>query len=396
MDVTPVRVERLRTVDGLNALKGEWTALVDRARLRLPFQTWEWNATWWEVFREDRFAVVDDLEVRTVRDARSGTLLAVAPLMCTSRPGRGPFRTRVLQFFGTDPNITEVRGLVCSQQDEGRVVRALSADLWSRPRDWDWIRWDGVRLESEAVADIASAGPVRWGPDISAFELSLPSTWEQLRAHLSRNLKESLRKCYNSLKRDGHTFSLQVARTRDQVEPALERFFRLHAQRANLRDGVHHADVFEAPVSRRFLRALVGRLGARNLVRIFTLCVDDKPAAIRLAFATNDSLYLSYSGYDLAWANYGVMTTCLSEAIRYAISEGFATVNLSTGNDVSKARWRPAELVYRAGMQSAPTLRGSVARSTFYLGVRYLASGPFSNATRRLLARRGDSRPSSG
>jgi CelD/BcsL family acetyltransferase involved in cellulose biosynthesis len=396
MELTPIRVERLRTIDELNALKGEWNALVDRARLRLPFQTWEWNATWWEVFRADRFAVVDDLEVRTFRDARSGTLVAVAPLMRTSRPGRGPFRTRVLQFFGTDPNITEIRGLVCAPEDEGRVVRALCDDLWSRPRDWDWIRWDGIRLESEAVADIASAGPIRWGPDVSAFELSLPSTWEQLRARLSRNLKESLRKCYNSLKRDGHTFSLEVARTREEVEPALERFFHLHAQRANLCDGVRHEDVFEAPVSRRFMRALVGRLHARNLVRIFTICVDDKPAATRLAFATNDSLYLSYSGYDLAWAKYGVMTTCLSEAIRHAIGEGFATVNLSTGNDVSKARWRPAEHVYRRGVQSAPTLRGSIARSTYHLGVRYLGSGPLSHATRRLLTRQGDSRPSSG
>ena len=40
----------------------------------------------------------------------AGHLVAIAPLMRTSVPGIGPPVLRMLQFFGADPALTEIRG----------------------------------------------------------------------------------------------------------------------------------------------------------------------------------------------------------------------------------------------------------------------------------------------
>jgi hypothetical protein len=52
------------------------------------------------------------------------------------------------------------------------------------------------------------------------------------------------------------------------------------------------------------------------------------------------------------------MTTALAETLRYAIGEGTTWVNLSTGSDVSKTRWRPDKIVYRSAVQASPSARG--------------------------------------
>lgn len=50
-------------------------------------------------------------------------------MVLTRRPGVGSLAVRVLQFVGADPNMTELRGLVCRAEDEPAVLRALQRYL---------------------------------------------------------------------------------------------------------------------------------------------------------------------------------------------------------------------------------------------------------------------------
>lgn len=78
---------------------------------------------------------------------------------------------------------------------------------------------------------------------------------------------------------------------------------------------------------------------------MFELRVAGEVVASRVGFATGEAIYLYYSGYDPQWGRYGVMTTTLAEIVCYAIGCGLASLNLSTGDDVSKTRWRPDRIV---------------------------------------------------
>jgi CelD/BcsL family acetyltransferase involved in cellulose biosynthesis len=375
------------TTDALAALGPEWRALEDASLNRLPFLTFDWVESWWRHFAEQRQAVADHLEVRLLRDS-AGAIRGAFPFMRTERPGRGPLRVRVLQFFGSDPNITELRGALIHPGYEAAVTEALLADLDSRAGDQDWVQWSGIPAGSELEAALVRRPAVAWTRDIPNYILPLAQTWEEQQSLLKRNIRESLRKCYNSLKRDGHSFTLEVVREPESVRGALEHFFRLHARRADQTGTVVHRNVFEAPASRAFLLDVSERLARRGATRIFLLRVREEVVALRIAYVLQDSIYLYYSGYDPAWGKYSIMTTVVAEALKYAIEQGLKSANLSTGNDVSKTRWGPQEYIYRDAVQQRLSPRSRLARHGYELVQRARSDPRLKQLLARYLARR--------
>lgn len=274
-------------------------------------------------------------------------------------------------------------------------MQALLEHLEERSSEWDWIQWRGLRQDSEALRVLTAHPGVTLEGEIANYVLRLSGTWESFRSSRPRNIKESLRKCYNSLKRDGHAFSLEVATAPAEVRVAVERFLELHGARAELTGTVAHGNVFAAPNARAFLFDVCDRLAARNMVRIFQLRIAGKVVASRVGFALGDTLYLYFSGYDPAWAQYSVMTTTVAEAIRYALAQGFAQVNLSFGTDISKTRWEPEKLVYRGALQVSPQWSGQIAHLAYRALADRILVGVTGKAVRRFLGRKsnGESMP---
>jgi CelD/BcsL family acetyltransferase involved in cellulose biosynthesis len=382
MAVSGIRVEE---VTDLESLAEEWRPLAAAHGDGLPFRTWEWASAWQARFLEQGRFVHDRPSVMAFRSP-AGALIAVAPLLLTHRPRGGPL-LRILDFHGTDPNLTEVRGALCDPAWEQAVTGALVGRLMARHREWDWLHLRGLRVGSPAHGAVVALPGVLWERETPAYVVRLPSSWEELKARVSRNLKESLRRGYNSLRRDGHAFTLEVARAGAEVVPALERFFALHGARAELEGTVVHRDVFSSRAARDFLRDVCGQLCQQDMVRIFQLRIAGEVVASRVAFAMGDSLYLYYSGYQPSWRTYGVMTTTVAETMRYAIQNGFRSVHLSTGTDVSKTRWRPELVTYRDAILVSPSLRGRAAFRWAAAVRSHPARAPALRLFRRLLGR---------
>jgi CelD/BcsL family acetyltransferase involved in cellulose biosynthesis len=193
----------------------------------------------------------------------------------------------------------------------------------------------------------------------------LPTTWEALRSSRSRNIKESIRRCYNSLKRDGLTPELRVIQSPGETPAALETFFQLHAMRSLASNTITHADVFRKKTERAFISEFARVLAERGELRIFQLLISGKVVASRIGFQNNDQIYLYYSGYDPTWSKYSVMTTLVVEAIKWSIEQRLATVHLSTGTDVSKLRWGPVKTRYVALTEVPQTWRARLSFSIY-------------------------------
>jgi CelD/BcsL family acetyltransferase involved in cellulose biosynthesis len=371
-------IQLVTSFEGLLSLEAEWLAFELRVGAELPFQTWEWAVAWWQHLREDNHGVRDRLRVCVVRDPDQD-VVAIAPLILTERPSFGPVRVRQIQFIGADPNITEIRGMLCRPELEQECCRLLRSHFADNAEDWDWITWEGL---CPPDADVSGHDhDLLPGVEKSAFVLSLESDWETMKARLSRNIKESLRKCYNSLRRDGLESSLEVVEEPDAVERGLGDFYRLHAERAARTDTVHHANVFGSDEARAFLSDVCRRLADRGVAKLFRLRIDGQVVALRVGFQMGQMLYLYYSGWEPSYGRYSVMTTLLAEIVKFAIERGLTSVNLSTGNDVSKTRWRPREVVYRSAVEVAPRVR---ARA-HYLGFRAVRSVGAGRVVREML-----------
>jgi CelD/BcsL family acetyltransferase involved in cellulose biosynthesis len=351
-------VTALLTVEDFERLGDEWDALEASLSPRTPFTSRGWNTLWWQHFRRDGWLKRDELRAFAVRRP-DGRLVAVAPMMRTVRPAVGPWRSRELQFFGADPNMTEIRGMVCRPEDQVKAAAALMQHLRQRSNEWDWIGWSGMRQEPSRSAEWAGSD-LRWTRQVPSFYLPMPSSWNEFRTRLPRNIKESLRKCYNSLKRDGLDFEFRVVTQPADTDAAVERFLQLHAVRSHSTDGVAHEDVFGSERAKLFLRDYCRFAAGRDQLRVFQMRIGGNVVATRIGFALGRELYLYYSGYDIAWSKYSVMTTLVAEALKWSIDNGHRIVNLSTGKDVSKTRWRPEVLTHRDALVQAPRWRARV------------------------------------
>jgi hypothetical protein len=96
-------------------------------------------------------------------------LIAIAPMMMTERPALGPLHARRLQFFGADPNMTELRGPCCRREDVGRVFEALLGWLWDRPSSWDWVQLCGFTENGPTFRMATGRGPVHGRRCVSDF-----------------------------------------------------------------------------------------------------------------------------------------------------------------------------------------------------------------------------------
>jgi CelD/BcsL family acetyltransferase involved in cellulose biosynthesis len=351
-------------LEGIRALTPDYEHLYRVTGNTLPFALQDWHLTWCVHFLNRNPQIHDQPLFHVLRNS-AGECVAIVPLIFTRRR-LGPLKLATMGLIGADPRLTEIRNPLVKPGYERLTVRAVHDNL-AKIRDWDWIQWSGV---SGAMAEAMTRETTpQWYETSEDYVLDLPSSWEQFRAGLKRNVRESLRHCYNSLRRDGHAFEFVVAREREEVRQALARFLELHELRANMTQGAKHRNAFEGRSSQDFLYDLCKSLAARDAVRLFQLRIGTEIVAARIGFVVADSLYLYYSGFDPAWARYSVMTTTVAEALKYAIANGLTTANLSLTGEQSKLRWRPRLVKFHSALVHREYLSSRIACTAYRVAV---------------------------
>jgi CelD/BcsL family acetyltransferase involved in cellulose biosynthesis len=356
-----VQVEVVGRLDRLRELEADYSELERATQNTLPFALHAWHVAWWNHLAATGPAIRDALMIHVVRD-EAGKPIAIVPLVLTQRTHLG-IRVASLAPLGADPWITELRPPLVAPGMEVRALGAIQRLLAADDR-WDWIQWTGLDERMAAALErscMRLSCSLRWREPTVDCVLDLEPTWEAFRAKLKRNIRESLRHCYNSLKRDRIHFEFEVACTRTDVERALGHFLALHSMRAESNESIPHPNRFVSARSQQFLYDVCDRLAASGVARVFLLRVQGEVVAARVGFVVGTSLYLYYSGFDRRWARYSVMTTTVAEAIKYAISLGLRTVNLSAGLDVSKTRWGVRHVPFGEAIQCRTHMRSRLA-----------------------------------
>jgi CelD/BcsL family acetyltransferase involved in cellulose biosynthesis len=355
--------EVIETADGIRSLRHDYLRLERASGNTLPFATHEWHLAWCEHLLNQHPGREGQLQLLVLRNP-SGGCVALVPLVL-SKWHIGPLRLSTVGFLGSgDAGVTDVRGALIEPGYEQSTVQCVYQHI-SKVPGWQWLQWRDAN-EALARALTLELRP-RWYAVREDCVLDLPPSWQVFHASLPRNVRESLRHGYNSLRRNGHTFELVVARTTEEVREALPRFFELHALRAAMPWGPRHRNYFASPRLQQFLREVCASLAARDAVRVFQLRIAGAVVASQVAFVVGGSLYLYYSGYDPAWARYGVMTTTVAEAFRYAIALGLRTIDFSPGVVRSKLRWRPRLLQLHSCVVHREALGSRLACSAYYM-----------------------------
>lgn len=328
-------------LEALNLLEG-WDHLAQAMPTHMPFQSLHWNRTWWSKFRRRGIFFRDELYlVCAVRDDR---LVGVIPLFNTSVGLPGIPILRYLRLLGADQNLTEWRSVICRPEDR-RELQVLWLQEAAKFRfGFTFLQIRGFSAEEMSAAKLETVGYAKLLLPSENFVLAVPGSWDSFKATLKRNIKESLRHCYNSLSHAGLTPSLTVIDDADMLRKKIGVFYEWHTRRANDTKSITHPDYFKTTVHRQFLESLAEGLCPVGQMKLFELKLNDQPVAYRLGFINDDTLYLYFSAFDPAFSRFSVMTTLVAEMIKWAINEKIAFVNLSFGRDTSKTRWGPSEI----------------------------------------------------
>ena len=155
---------------------------------------------------------------------------------------------------------------------------------------------------------------------------------------------------------------------------------------------MRHPNTFATPEERAFLLDMCERLSERGQARVFRLRVDGQVVATRIAFVMGGTLYLYFSGYAREFGKYSVMTTLLAEVIQHAFREGIDTINLSSGNDVSKTRWAPREWLECDGVTVSARPLGRFACAAYQFLENTLLSHDARKKIMRMMSRVANAR----
>ena len=196
-------VERVTTVNGIAALRPLYDRLNRLNGNTLPFALHEWHLTWCRHFLNCDPRVHDEPLFFVLRDP-SEACVAIVPLV-VSRRRLGPLKISVHQSARSrsghhrDPHSSDRARLRSADRSrrEGRSSKTSRTGI-------GFIGPESATSSQRRFAVDRRRSAVAAAP--GGLCARFASDWEEFRAGLKRNIRESLRHCYNSLKRDNLGF----------------------------------------------------------------------------------------------------------------------------------------------------------------------------------------------
>jgi CelD/BcsL family acetyltransferase involved in cellulose biosynthesis len=356
-----LRVEVVDSTDALDAIRPDWEALYARATGGTnPFLRWIWVREWWRNVSRRPWLPRTELRILAMRD-QEGHLQAVVPFFQGTWQ-LGPLIFRALRLYGFHTTLTDIRTVLVAPGREIAAADGVLAALGTHRRQYHVCILDGLEPASAFTVSVTSSigRHARRGPELLAYILRLPGSWDELRARLTRNNRGSIQQGYNALNRDRRKYAFEVITRPADLPAALDELFALHAARAAYTAGPRHHDYYASAHDRAFLRDVTAALAAEDLVRVCRLRVDGRVVASRVVLAAGPGSYLYHAGHDPAWDHYRVGTVLTAECVQMAIRAGHRFVHFGTGTEPSKLRWSPDLQRFEQLHIAAPTPAGEL------------------------------------
>lgn len=306
---------------------------------------------------------VPPVDQRVLWISEGGRLRGLAPLYVQHLTVAGLPVARRMSLAGGGRTTPLELPQVLSAPGQGRaVIRALVQSTLS-----DDVSWSEISLTREQ-GWFTQGTPGGQGRQLT-FErhqqaracvvLALADTWEQTRAGLKRNVKESLRRGRNRMAKDGRSWQIRHRTGTDLGPAAVDRLLALHAARSQYSGSwSHHHDAFADTSIRTFMQRLLPELGAAGQASIVELELDAQVVAAQLVLHAPGTIYFHSSGFLPQVWELSPVTTLQGSAIVAAIARGDRWVNFSPGPNESKLRWSESlhvldDFAYGAGGRAA-------------------------------------------
>jgi CelD/BcsL family acetyltransferase involved in cellulose biosynthesis len=310
-----VTFETISSEASFAGLAESWDALVRGMPRPSPHLLHAWLLPWWRHYGEGKS------ELAVTVAYREGKLVGALPA-CVMRV-RG---LRVLTFLGADQ--TALADMLLADGEDDAVAAELAKRAAST--EHDFADFYGLPASSRLTA---SLGPSRLQlvtrAEAPVLELN-GSDWETVyRTRLSSNQRALHRRRARQLAKLGKV-ETSIARTRDELGPALEDAFAIHALRWL---GRPDRSQFGTATGKLFHREATSALADLDVARIVTLKLDGRPIAFVYYFAFEGSMYCYRLGFDPEFQRFSPGVVNRFHALENAFAEGSTRVEFFGGTE---------------------------------------------------------------
>lgn len=315
-----------------------------------PFLLHGWLLEWWRHYGKNRKLAVDVAR-------RGDCLVGALPLCCTRR-----FGLRVTEFVGGTK--APLADLMVASDENGATAERLVDRI--RSSGDDFVDLFGMPGNS-CLAGALPAGSLRLLERLEAPVLDLGAGWEAVyQEKLSSKARAERRRERRQLEALG-AVEVSIARTREELRPALEEAFRLHRLRWKRQ---RETSGFETRTGRAFHRAALFRLAQQDVPRLVTLRLNGQGIAFALYLQLERTIYGLAMAFDPAFARFSPGTETLLCALESGAGEGVQRVEFLGADAPYKRRFTDRlEPIYE-GVGLPSTLMGRVAVETLVGGIR--------------------------
>jgi CelD/BcsL family acetyltransferase involved in cellulose biosynthesis len=310
-----VEVATVADAAGFAQLADGWDSLVRSMPRPSPFMLHAWLEESWR-------HLAGDASMAVVTARRDGRLVGALPLMIHKRLG-----LRVATFVGgRESALADL--LLDADEPDGTgeaIVRELERlpfdllDVFGLPADSRLARAAGDDL---AVHERVEA-PVMLMPD--GFE----AAYRAKRG--SKRRAEHRRRMRRLLEHGNAEFT--IARTLDELQPALEEGFRLNDLRW---EGRPDRSLFANPEGQAFHRAVLPRLAQQDLARILLLRSQGRVVAFQYWLAFAGSMVSTRRAFDPSFSQFSPGVLTMLHALEDASAEGLTRVEFLGGPEPYK------------------------------------------------------------
>jgi CelD/BcsL family acetyltransferase involved in cellulose biosynthesis len=310
-------------------LQSAWRELYDSNRNHSPFQSWEWNHTWWK-----HHGAPGRLRLLLVQE--EGGLIGIAPFQLVARFRGWPLTH--LAFIAHKRS--DYLDFLVRPGKEAVFFQQLFAGLQESGAGWCLIDLRDVPGASTNLPHIVREAS-RVFPSLSleagenCVTVPLTPTWEEFLATLGKKARRNAG-YYRRYLESHFRVSFVIPKSADEFRKCFDDFVDIY--RSRWRD-VQGATYFEQPKATAFEREIC-RLGANDgWYRLYILYAGDVPVAGYVGYVRNNKYYAGLTGHRPDFHKYSVGTVLIGMTIADCIANGWSELDFMRGEDAYKFQW---------------------------------------------------------
>jgi CelD/BcsL family acetyltransferase involved in cellulose biosynthesis len=324
-----------------------------------PMMSMEWLQAWWQHFGSGH-------QLHILMVTRDDELVGAVPSY--------RHRTRIetqLRFLGSGAVSSDYLTAIVDKSaasDVYAVIDSYFRGLVGLPsqREFESMQWEGIAEGDGWLPHLKAFAETcgysfRVQAMVSAWELSLPKTWDQfLAAQRGRSIHRKAKKCVARL--EGSKVSVRYLTSEEGLSEGLEQLIRLHQARRN---SVGEDGCFADPKFELFLRQAITEMVAQGTACLTVCETGGTVIAVHLLLLGSECAFMYQSGVDPAFLSLEPGHLAIIASLQYAMANGYQRFDFLRGDEPYKAFWGAQAIPLKRLILAPPTLKAQTLEAIY-------------------------------